>query len=508
MALKTQSQSALQSASQTEMQTAIRKEEACTVKKSTQDLPLSYARTLSWLSLLIILFTSLGLSVVIANSAREKLLTKQEDFAKLLATNLNYQIYRRFMVPTVLAYGRVTLRQSTQYERLDQIIRSVMHGFEVQRLRIYDFGHAVSYSTDNEDLGRVGVAPSGVGAAFEGAAPKFEIISTIPAWQAPFRLPLEPGTFVLRTLYPLTGEVRNEQGETEIPIMGVLELSQDITEDYEAVLAFQWLIVGMCILSSIVLFSLLLLLIQRAERVLAERMAKNRILEKELHSTERLVSMGRVIASIAHEIRNPLGIIRSSAELLLRRTDASDSSTGRILGAIHDESCRLSQTINDFLDYARPRQPRQDSVDVSLVIEQVMAFLEGALLKDNVSVERAIPSHMYVLGDKDLLYRAFYNILVNAQQAMDGPGIIHVTGSQNNDTIILTFIDTGPGFDKDSFNNVLDPFFTTKENGTGLGLAIVKTIIDSHEGEILLHNAEEGGAMITIHLPKAPLIEK
>ena len=256
-----------------------------------EDLPLSYARTLSWLSLVIILTTSLGLSVIISNSARESLLTKQEDFANLLAANLSHQIYRRFTVPTVLAYGRVALRQPAQYERLDQVIRQVIHGLQLEKIRIYDFGRVVAYSTDSAELGRSGVAPVSVGDALRGATPKFEIISPFPMWQAPFRVPLEPGTFVLRTIYPLRGEPVAEGGDGQAPVMGVLELNQDITADYESVLGFQGVIVGMCMLSSVVLFSLLLLLIRRAERVLAERMAKNRALENELHSTEKLVSM-------------------------------------------------------------------------------------------------------------------------------------------------------------------------------------------------------------------------
>ena len=470
--------------------------------KSLGDLPLSYARTLSWLSLVIILTTSLGLSVFISNSARETLLRKQEDFANVLAANLNHQIYRRFTVPTVLAYGRVALRQPAQYERLDQVISSVIHGLQIQRLRIYDFGRVVAYSTSSEDLGRTGLSPAGVESALQGATPKVEILASFPMWQAPFRLPLEPGTFVMRTIYPLRGEPVG--GSEEAPIMGVLELSQDITADYEAVLAFQSLIVGMCLLSSVVLFSLLLLLIRRAERVLADRMAKNRALENELHSTEKLVSMGRVIASIAHEIRNPLGIIRSSAELLQRRAENSDPGTSRILGAIYDESRRLSQTVNDFLDYARPRQPRQDMVDLALVVEQVMAFLEGELGRQQVAVERPLPEGLFAAGDKDLLYRAFYNILVNGQQAMDGPGIIRIAGQREGDNIVITFTDSGPGFDLEHMSSVLDPFYTTKEAGTGLGLAIVKSIITSHGGSVELANAAEGGACVRVILPAAP----
>ncbi len=471
------------------------------IHKPVADLPLSYARTLSWLSLILILTISLVLSVFIANSARENLLTKQEEFANLVASNLNHQIYRRFMVPTVLAYGRVTLRNAAQYERLDEVVRSVIHGLEMQRLRLYDFSRIISYSTDNADLGRSGLAPLNVGDALRGEKPKPEIISTFPMWQAPFRLPLEPGSFVLRTIYPLTGEVRNSQGEVQTPVMGVLELSQDITEDYESVLAFQGLIVGVSLLSSIVLFSLLLLLIRRAEKVLAERMLKNKALEDELHSTEKLVSMGRVIASIAHEIRNPLGIIRSSAEFLQGRTDKADVSTKRILGAIYDESCRLSQTVNDFLDYARPRQPSKNTLDINIILDQALAFLEGEFGRVQVCVKREIDAEMFIAGDKDLLYRAFYNILVNAQQAMDGPGIITISGSCIDNLIILKFIDTGPGFQLDTMENIFDPFFTTKESGTGLGLAIVKTIINSHDGQVLLENAPDGGAIIKVQLP-------
>ena len=465
-------------------------------------LPLSYARTLSWLSLLVIMATSLVLSFFIANSAREALLTRQENFSRLLAENLNHQIYRRFALPTLLAHGRIALRQPAQYERLDQVVQSVIHGLPVERLRIYDFSRLVAYSTKKEDLGRAGLSPPNLDDVLHGAAPKSEIISSIPAWQAPFRVPLREGTFVLRVLYPLRGETLRP-GE-QAPVMRALDLTQDITGDYEQVLAFQGIIVVMCLLSSVVMFGLLLMLIHRAERILAERMHKNRLLENELHSNEKLAGMGRVVASIAHEIRNPLGIIRSSAELLQRRTDKADAGTSRILGAIYDESVRLSQTVNDFLDYARPRQPRQSLVDVNLVLDQVMAFLEGELGRHGVAVEREVEPGLFVRGDKDLLYRAFYNILVNGQQAMDGPGIIRISSRRSDDgRVVLEALDSGPGFDPALLDSVLDPFFTTKDGGTGLGLPIVSSIINSHGGEIRLANGPEGGALVRILLPAA-----
>ena len=494
------------------------------VAQEAERLPLSYARTLSWLSLLFILLSSLGLSFFISSSVRDTLLRRQEDFARQLVENLNSQIYRRFALPTIMANGRIALRQPTQYEHLDRVVRSVIEGLPVEKLRIYDFTRRVAYSSDKEDQGRAGLAPANVDAVLDGSATSSEIVSSIPAWQAPFRVPLKEGTFVLRVLYPLRGEPMGP--EHKAPVMGALELTQDITDDYERVLAFQGIIVVMCLLSSVLLFGVLHLLIQRAERVLAERMQKNRQLENELHSNERLVSMGRVVASIAHEIRNPLGIIRSSAELLQRRTAGADKGTARILGAIYDEAVRLSQTVNDFLDYARPRKPREDVVDVSLVLDQALAFLEGEFSRRGVSVERELEPGLFVRGDKDLLYRAFYNILVNGQQALDGPGVIRVSGrhleapanpgapggqaapepaaSQLPEPLVgLEFLDSGPGIDPASLSSLLDPFFTTKEGGTGLGLPIVQSIIVGHGGRIELENGAEGGALVRVILPGA-----
>ncbi len=469
-------------------------------KQEAKDLPLSYARRLSWFSFILILTFTLVLSIFIANSARDNLLTKHEEFADLLAKNLNHQIYQRFTVPTVIAYGRIALKQPIQYERLDKVVRSVMHGLKIERFRIYDFGRVVAYSTDNEDLGRTGLAPMAVNEALNGKTSKAELVTAFPMWQAPFRLPLESGSFILRTVYPLTGQTRSKDGVVTNHIMGVLELSQDITDDYTSVLAFQGLIVATCLLSSVVLFIFLIVIIRRTEKLLAFRVARNKALESELHSKEKLASMGRVIASIAHELRNPLGIIRSSSEFLLKRQKEKDNDTAsqKILTAIYDESRRLSQTINDFLDYARPRQLQEIPVDIAKVLAEVMAFLEGEFGRCQVSVEQELEQELFVVGDKDLLYRAFYNILVNAQQAMDGPGIISIVGKKEGTHIFLTFIDSGPGFPADNIENMFDPFFTTKDNGTGLGLPIVKSIITSHHGDITLSNTTEGHAQVHI----------
>lgn len=468
-------------------------------------LPFGFARFLSWVSLVLILATSIMMSMIITDSARSTMFRKQQEFAALLAENLNHQIYRRFTLPTLVGFGRIALRQPVQYERLDQLVQSVIHGLQVSRVRIYDHGRIVSYSTDRADLGRADLAGPEVAVALRDEDPSYTIDAGIPFWQALLTPRLEPGSFILRTTYPL--RVENRLGriddDEDGPLMGVLEMTQDITNDTRSIIAFQWLTIGTASLSSLMLFGMLLIFIRRAERAMAERMQEKQRLERELHQHEKLAGMGRVVASIAHEIRNPLGIIRSSAELLLKRPGSSDPVTARILEAIFDEAKRLSLTVNDFLDYARPRQPQQGPVETDGVLDRVLGFLEGELARRETAVTRHTEPGITVSGDADLLYRAFYNITINALQAMNGPGSLTITARRDGDEAELAFRDSGAGFDPANRERLLDPFFTTKDDGTGLGLPIVNSIITSHGGSLRIDNAPEGGAVVYIRLPLA-----
>lgn len=472
-------------------------------ERAYRELPFGLTRFLSWISLILILASSVSLAFFLGNSARNTLLLRQQQYAQLMAGNLNHQIYRRFTLPTFLAFGRIALRQPVQYQQLDEVVQSTIHGLHVETLRIYGGDNMVNYSIDKNELGRTDLTPPGVPLAMQNGEPSFEILSRPDMLAAMFSLDLPRGSYVLRTLFPLSVEIGKNKttGEKESLVTGVLEINQDITDDYDNVIRFQWLILATCLGSSAILFGLLQFFIFKAERMLRERMARTRRLEAELHQNEKLASMGRVIASIAHEVRNPLGIIRSSAELLLRRSD-QEGTTRRILEAVYDESCRLSQIVNDFLDYARPRQPRRDQTDVNALLDQAQTFLAGELGKHGVEVVRHVPEGLCISGDKDLVYRVFYNILINAMQAIENDGVIRIRGRENEDGFVeLSFHDSGPGFPEEVLPRLLDPFFTTKDHGTGLGLPIVNTIIAGHDGRMLLSNPPGGGAMVTLFLP-------
>ena len=344
-------------------------------KKDSVDkgLPFGLTRFLSWISLILILASSVMLAFFIGKSARNTLLLRQQQYAMLMASNLNQQIYRRFTLPTFLAFGRIALRQSMQYQQLDDVVQSTILGLHLESLRIYGADRVVNYSINQMELGRTDITPASMERVMSSGIPFFETLSSVNMLSAMFMLKIPDGSYSLRTMFPLTVDlgISESTGKPEALVTGVLEITQDITDDYDSVVRFQWLILATCLGSSTILFAILQFFIIKAERTLAERMSRNRKLEAELHQNEKLASMGRVIASIAHEIRNPLGIIRSSSEFLIRRTPEQEkgSPAQRILTAIFDESCRLSQIVNDFLDYARPRVPRQDRVDLNALLK-------------------------------------------------------------------------------------------------------------------------------------------
>ena len=475
--------------------------------RSEGDQYLGLVKFLSWSSLALILLVNLFLSIFLSNYARQDVLSKQKEFALLLAENLNHQIYQRFTLPTVIGFGRVELSQPAQYDRLEKTVLTTIHSFHVSEVRIYDFDKRVSFSTDKELVGQTGYAGTAILEALEQGNSSFQVVSRAGMFGGIFDFHPKPDAVTLRTIYPPRTERSLVPGNPQGFIMGVLEFTQDITSDYQKVVDFQRIIIVTTLTSSLLLFFILRVIISRAGRINAQRIAERELLERELQQQEKLAGMGRMVAGIAHEIRNPLGIIRSTAELLLKRNKDADGVNAKLLGAIFDESKRLSKTVGDFLDYARPKTPRQDEVDLAVTCDQALTFLEQKCEDQGVAVTRAYAPGLFVRGDKDLLYRAVYNIVSNALDAMaeepSRPAAITVAAESGPDAVTLTVTDTGPGFCPENKDRLLDPFFTTKDAGTGLGLAIVRNILESHGGSLTLANAPEGGARVAMRFPPA-----
>jgi len=463
--------------------------------------PLQFVKVISWSLFIIILGFSLLLSVFISKYAERTLLEKQEQFGLLLAENVSHQVFTRFVLPTVMRYGTIKLRNENQAKILDEVVRSTVHSFHVSSLRIYDAEGIITYSLNKDEIGTKGSALYMVTHTWETAKFSAQILAKVSKIASLFRVKLKPGSLMLRAYYPLRAE-RSLTDITENPIMGILEFNQDITHDFLATLNFERLIIAFSLITSLVLFFLVLTVLRRAERLSNRQFKEKEKLIFELQQQEKLAGMGRMVAGVAHEIRNPLGIICSSSELILKKMKKEENSYSRILEALNEEAKRLSRIVSEFLDYARPKKPTMLDLDVGKILDQLTVFMEPECERLNITVDCEYSGNLSAKGDKDLLYRAFYNLVANALQAMDGEGHLFIRAARDEERLHVTILDTGPGFAPNHLEQVRDPFFTTKDSGTGLGLALVSTILESHGVEMHLSNAEEGGARVDLIFPE------
>ncbi|QGY39971.1 two-component sensor histidine kinase [Pseudodesulfovibrio cashew] len=467
--------------------------------------PLQFVRVISWTLFVIILGFSLLLSVFISKYAERTLLEKQKEFGLLLAENVSHQVFTRFVMPAVMQYGGISLRNEVQSKALDEVVRSTIHSFHVTSLRIYDQNGVITYSLDKDEIGTKGNALYMVTRTWKTEEFSSEILAKVSKFVSLFRVRLSPGNMTLRAYYPLRAE-RSLTDISENPIMGILEFKQDISADFMAMLNFERLVIAFSLVTSLVLFFLVVAVLRRAERLSNKQLKEKEQLLFELQQQEKLAGMGRMVAGVAHEIRNPLGIISSSAELVLKKARKEGSSYTRLLEAVHEEAKRLTRTVAEFLDYARPKKPTMADVDVGRLLDQVAVFMEPECEKLGVTIQRDYSGDLSAKGDKDLLYRAFYNLVANGLQAIAQAGVngglLVIRAVREEGRLHVLFQDSGPGFPAEHIEKVRDPFFTTKDSGTGLGLALVSTILESHGVEMHLSNAEEGGARVDILFPE------
>ncbi|HEU4768091.1 MAG TPA: ATP-binding protein [Pyrinomonadaceae bacterium] len=227
-----------------------------------------------------------------------------------------------------------------------------------------------------------------------------------------------------------------------------------------------------------------------------------RSLEETSRRQDRLAAIGRMAASIAHEIRNPLAAMRGSIQML-RSEVANDSSQAELMEIILRESDRLNRIITDFLSYARPRSLVQARVDVGDLLHQTFALMRHSPeIGANQTLEAEVPEErVFAEADEGQLKQVFWNLARNALQAMPQGGTLRATLEKNShNRLRIAFTDTGRGMSPDQVEHLFEPFSSTT-GGTGLGLSIVYQIIRDHGGTINVRSREGQGTTITIELP-------
>jgi two-component system, NtrC family, sensor histidine kinase HydH len=238
--------------------------------------------------------------------------------------------------------------------------------------------------------------------------------------------------------------------------------------------------------------------VRRVEQV-AERLQRQ---QRELFRTEQLSTVGKLAASVAHEIRNPLTSVKILVGLALRRQNPKPL-TEDDLRVIHDELGRVENTVQHLLDFARLPQPQRSPCDLRGVVEQAADLVRSRAQQQGVELRvPAAREPITAAVDREQIRSVLVNLLLNALDAMPGGGRLEIELWPALDGgVRVRVADTGPGIPDDVLDRLFEPFVSTKATGTGLGLSISRRIVEEHEGTICVQNRPEGGACFTIRLP-------
>jgi len=250
-------------------------------------------------------------------------------------------------------------------------------------------------------------------------------------------------------------------------------------------------------------------LTENLEHKVAERTAELTAAQDTLVRTEKLSSLGKLSASIAHEINNPLAGILTFAKLMIRTIeqgpvgDAERKTLVRQLALVQRETERCSAIVRNLLDFARERPLTLKDVNPNLVVDEVFTLISNQTAMQGVEMVKDLAPLPPVEADFGQLRQAFANIAINAIEAMPKGGHLSVTTRPlpEEESVEIVFQDDGPGVPPELMQKIFDPFFTTKEKGTGLGLSVVYGIVERHKGRVSVDSEPGKGTRFTIRLP-------
>ncbi len=248
---------------------------------------------------------------------------------------------------------------------------------------------------------------------------------------------------------------------------------------------------------------------------LRERIHIQRKLEKtqlQLVQSEKMASLGKLSAGVAHQLNNPLGGITLYTKLMLEDYDLEDNAKEDLHRILKDAQ-RCRDTVKELLEFARQTRQFMTPLNINKAIDRTLFLIENQTLFHNIAVDKKMaPFIPLVMADSQQLGHVFMNLIINAAQAMDGSGTITITTRETatKDRVLVEIADTGPGISAETLAHIFEPFFTTKEEGegTGLGLSVVYGIIENHGGTITAKSIPDRGSTFCIELPITHETEK
>ncbi|MEW6726993.1 MAG: ATP-binding protein [Bacillota bacterium] len=243
--------------------------------------------------------------------------------------------------------------------------------------------------------------------------------------------------------------------------------------------------------------------IAKAINKMALALAEKEKLEEQLRRSENLAALGRLVTGVAHELRNPAGIIKATIQVMEKeyRHCPEFSDYARV---IKEQVDRQNKVLTELLEFGRPSRNVVQPLNLNTLLQGVLTFTEPLLRQRGIKLETAFdPALPPVEGDGEKMKQVFVNLILNAVQAMPQGGILNIVTCLTSRGVAVSFHDNGTGIPAEDIPHIFDPFFTTKEGGSGLGLAISRQIIDLHGGNIEVQSSPGQGSTFNVILPPA-----
>lgn len=248
--------------------------------------------------------------------------------------------------------------------------------------------------------------------------------------------------------------------------------------------------------------------IARAINAMAISLAQKEQLEEELRRSERLASLGRLVTGVAHELRNPIGVVKATVQVM-EAEFKNQPEIQEFTSVIKEQVDRQNRVIQELLDFGRPHTPVVQPLCINDILHRVLTFTSPMLRQHSIELVTELAEDMPKLSaDPERMKQVFVNMILNAIQAMPRGGKLLIQSGLDGEQAFISFTDSGEGIAPENLAHIFEPFYTTKSQGTGLGLSISHQIVTSHGGRIHVSSRPGEGSTFTIVLPLSGMSEE
>ncbi|MCB9357887.1 MAG: hypothetical protein H6506_04505 [Calditrichaeota bacterium] len=471
--------------------------------------------------LLDLLIVGIG-GAVAYSLGRANLISVAQNYGNAAVNHLARSIDKFYLEPWQMTFDTFPFDHPLAHHEMTGIVHTFVSGFQIERISIYDKAHLLVFSTDSLREGRSEPENPMLLSALAGTPASKLVTDADSANVAPYSGEVDH----LLACYPV--EFRASDSTTT---RVAFEILMNVSPTYKRVEQLRMVILLSSLFTGLALFFVVWIIAVRADKAILlenqERMAlaqeiqrQNENLEliveqrtrelrdaqAELVQMEKMSATGQLAAGVAHEINNPVGIIKNRIELLLEdvRADRKVEDMAEHLSMMHRQSDRISKIVSKLLTFARKSSGKRSELHVDQIIHGVLLLVRKEAEKRGIELKSEIAQDLPTIrGEITELEQVFINLILNAMDATPRGGRIVISAARSDSTVQIKVEDNGSGIPNEIQSKIFDPFFTTKDvgAGTGLGLAITYRLVEDHAGTISVKSTPGQGTEFIVSLP-------